>query len=195
MSGRIDVLGGTYREPIVLTSRLLEGLRQSGIATAARPPDFLSTLGLDLTLATTDGIRIDNNYGRLEMAGTLRITGTPERPGLIGRIEAAPDGEVFLAGNTYRVERLVLDFSNPRAIAPDLSFLAQTRVGNAPIDVELLCPADGPCERQVTSLDARTSATPKRKRGCSACLPTRRRPASSSRVCCPARCSASCRGR
>ena len=72
------------------------------------------------------------------------MTGTPERPGLIGRIEAAPDGEVFLAGNTYRVERLVLDFSNPRAIAPDLSFLAQTRVGSAPIEVELLCPADGP---------------------------------------------------
>ena len=118
LSGRIDVLGGTYREPIVLTGRLLEGLLQSGIATAARPPDFLSTLGLDLTLATTEGIRIDNNYGRLEIAGTLRMTGTPERPGLIGRIEAAPDGEVFLAGNTYRVERLVLDFSNPRAIAP-----------------------------------------------------------------------------
>ena len=154
LSGRIDVLGGTYREPLVLTGRLLEGLRQSGIATAARPPDFLSTLGLDLTLATAEGIRIDNNYGRLDIAGTLRITGTPERPGLIGRIEAAPDGEVFLAGNTYRVERLVLDFSNPRAIAPDLSFLAQTRVGGVPIEVELLCPADGPCERHVKSLSA-----------------------------------------
>ena len=34
LSGRIDVLGGTYREPIVLTSRLLEGLRGA----ASRPP-------------------------------------------------------------------------------------------------------------------------------------------------------------
>ena len=193
LSGRIDVLGGTYREPIVLTSRLFDRLLQGGIAAGARPSGFLSTLGLDLTLAATDGIRIDNNYGRLEIAGTLRISGTPERPGLIGRIEAAPDGEVFLGGNTYRVERLVLDFSNPRAIAPDLSFLAQTRVGGAPIEVELLCPADGPCERQVKSLTG-TSATPKRKRGCSACRRMRRRLASSSRVCCPAKCSASSRG-
>ena len=42
LAGRIDVLGGTYREPIVLTSRLLDGLAQRGLATAARSPGFLS---------------------------------------------------------------------------------------------------------------------------------------------------------
>ena len=152
LAGRIDVLGGVYREPLVLTSRLLDGLAQRGLATAAGSPGFLSGLRLDVTLATTEGIRIDNNYGRLEIAGTLRITGTPERPGVIGRLEAAPDGEVFLAGYTYRIERLVLDFADPRAIAPDLTFLAQTRVGSTPIEIELLCPAAGSCERQVKSL-------------------------------------------
>ena len=48
---------------------------------------------------------------------------------MIGRIEASPDGEIYLAGNTYRIERLIVDFANPRTIAPDLSFLAETRVG------------------------------------------------------------------
>ena len=152
LAGRIDVLGGLYREPLVLTSRLLEGLAQRRLATPAGPPSFLSSLRLDLTLATTEGIQVDNNYGRLGIAGTLRITGTPERPGVIGRLEAAPDGEVFLAGNTYRIERLVLDFADPRTIAPDLTFVAQTRVGSLPIELELLCPATGPCERQVKSL-------------------------------------------
>ena len=97
LSGRIDVLGGTYREPIVLTSRLLQGLR-GGIATAAPLTGFLSTLGLDLTLAATEGIRIDNNYGRLEIAGTLQIVGTPERPRSHDRPESkpSPDGEIFL---------------------------------------------------------------------------------------------------
>ena len=70
---------------------------------------------------------------------------------MIGRIEASPDGEIYLAGNTYRIERLIVDFSNPRAIAPDLSFLAETRVGSTPIDVELTCGVSGACERSVRS--------------------------------------------
>ena len=152
LSGRIDVLGGTYREPLVVTGQLLEGLQQSGIATAADASGLLSTLRLDLAVATREAIRIDNNYGRLAIAGSLRVTGTPDRPGLVGRLEAEPDGELFLAGNTYRVERLVVDFANPNAMAPDLSFLAQTRVGNVPMDVGLECAAAGPCERQVRSL-------------------------------------------
>ena len=70
---------------------------------------------------------------------------------MIGRIEASPDGEIYLAGNTYRIERLIVDFANPRAIAPDLSFLAETRVGSTPIEVELTCAASGACERSVRS--------------------------------------------
>ena len=70
---------------------------------------------------------------------------------MIGRIEASPDGEIYLAGNTYRIERLIVDFANPRAIAPDLSFLAETRVGSTPIEVELTCTASGACERDVRS--------------------------------------------
>jgi len=157
LTGRIDVLGGTYREPLVLTNRLLDGLTHRGLVTAAGAPGVLSSLRLDLTLAATEEIRIENNYGRLGIAGTLRITGTPERPAVIGRLEAAPDGEVFLAGNTYRVERLVLDFADPRAIVPDLTFLAQTRVGSTPIEIELSCPAAGACERRVKSLASGTT--------------------------------------
>ena len=47
--------------------------------------------------------------------------------------------------------RLIVDFANPRAIAPDLSFLADTRVGSTPIEVELQCTASGACERDVRS--------------------------------------------
>ena len=93
---------------------------------------FLSRLRLDLSLASVEDVRIDNNYGRLDLSTRLRIVGSVERPGVIGRIEASPDGEIYLAGNTYRIERLIVDFANPRAIAPDLSFLAETRVGSTP---------------------------------------------------------------
>jgi outer membrane protein assembly complex protein YaeT len=113
---------------------------------------MLSKLRLDVTVVTDEDIRIDNNYGRLNLAANLRVVGTPAEPGAIGRLEATRDSEIYLAGNTYRIERLVIDLTNRRAIAPSVSFLAETRVGDVPIEVALECPAKGPCEREVRSL-------------------------------------------
>ena len=97
-------------------------------------------------------MRIDNNYGRLDVGAALRLVGTAARPGVLGRLQAADDGEIYLGGNTYRIERLTIDLTNPRAIAPEVNFSAQTRIGALPIGIELRCPAAGPCERKVTSL-------------------------------------------
>ena len=150
LAGRVDVLGGSYREPLLVSSRVLSGLSQ-GIDSSEAMSSFLSRFRLDLSLASVEDVRIDNNYGRLDLSAGLQIVGTVQRPGVIGRIEASPDGEIYLAGNTYRIERLIVDFSNPRAIAPDLSFLAETRVGSTPIEVELTCAVSGACERSVRS--------------------------------------------
>src|SRR4029453_1369853 len=69
-----------------------------------------------------------------------------------GGRRAAEEGEIYLGGNTYRIERLVIDLTSPRGIAPDVNFGARTRVGDLPIAVELRGPASGACERKVTSL-------------------------------------------
>ena len=152
LTGRIDVLEGTYREPIVLTSQLLSLSATSGIAQAAPPSDWLSRLRLNLSVSTANDVRIDNNYGRFDVGATLRVIGTPASPGVLGRLQAAEDGEIFLGGNTYRVERLEIDLANPRGITPEVNFSAQTRIGDIPINIELQCPAGGACERKVTSL-------------------------------------------
>jgi outer membrane protein assembly factor BamA len=156
LSGTIDVLAGTYREPLLVTQGLLAGLGQ-GMPTGSSASSWLSTLRLDVTVTTTDDLRIDNNYGRLSATANLRLTGTAARPGMIGRIEAAPDGEIFLAGNTFRIETLIVDLADPRAIAPNVTFLAETRVGNTAIEVALECRAAGPCERDVRSLTTGTT--------------------------------------
>jgi translocation and assembly module TamA len=152
LSGRINVLDGTYREPLVLSSQLLNLSSASGIASGAPPPEWLSRLRLNVAVATASDVRIDNNYGRLEVGGSLRVVGSGASPGVIGRLEAADDGEIYLGGNTYRIERLTIDLANPRAITPEVNFSAQTRIGNLPIAVDLRCPAAAPCERKVTSL-------------------------------------------
>ena len=152
VSGRIDVLGGTYRETLVLSSQLMRLSSASGIASTAPPADWLSRLRLNVAVATVSDLRIDNNYGRLDIGASLRLVGTVASPGVLGQLQAADGGEIYLGGNTYRIERLSIDLSNPRAITPDVTFSAQTRVGNVPIGIDLRCPAAGPCERKVTSL-------------------------------------------
>ena len=152
LTGRIDVLDGTYREALVLSSQLLNFSSASGIVRATPPPEWLSRLRLNVAVATATDVRIDNNYGRLDVGASLRLVGTAANPGVLGRLQAAEDGEIFLGGNTYRVERLTIDLTNPRTITPEVNFSAQTRIGNLPIGIDLRCPPAAPCERKVTSL-------------------------------------------
>ena len=152
LTGRIDVLDGTYREALVLSSQLLNFSSASGIVRATPPPEWLSRLRLNVAVATATDVRIDNNYGRLDVGANLRLVGTAANPGVLGRLQAAEDGEIFLGGNTYRVERLTIDLTNPRTITPEVNFSAQTRIGNLPIGIDLRCPPAAPCERKVTSL-------------------------------------------
>jgi hypothetical protein len=107
-------------------------------------------LRLDVAV-TAEDVRIDNNYGRLNAAAALRVEGTADRPALLGRIEAQPDGELYLAGNTFRIQNFLVEFTDPHASIPDVTFLADTRVGNVPIEVSLQCAGGGACEREVRS--------------------------------------------
>lgn len=150
LSGRVDVLSGVYREPLIVSRSLLAGLG-SAVPSVESQSTFLTNLRLDVTVATTNEIRIDNNYGRVNLSANLLVTGSAAKPGLLGRLEAEPDGEVFLAGNTYRIQTLTVDLTNPRTIAPSVTLLAETRVKNVPIEITLQCPASGPCEREVRS--------------------------------------------
>ena len=137
LSGRVDVVSGLYREPLVVSRNLLAGFGSSAAPSVGAESPFLENLRLDVTIATTNEIRIDNNYGRLNLTANLQTTGSAANPGVIGRIEAEPDGEVYLAGNTYRIQTLTIDLTNPRVISPEVTFLAETRVGNTPIEISL----------------------------------------------------------
>jgi outer membrane protein assembly complex protein YaeT len=152
LSGRVEVLDGTYREALVISRQLLSLSSATGTARTAPPADWTARMRLDIAVATASDVRIDNNYGRLDIGATLRLVGTVAFPGVVGRMQAAEDGEIYLGGNTYRIEQLTIDLPNPRAITPEVHFSAETRIGSLPIGVELRCGAGGQCERKVTSL-------------------------------------------
>ena len=119
------MLGGTYREALILSRQLLRLSSTNGIARTTPPADWVSRVRLNVAVATESDLRIDNNYGRLDVGAALRLVGTAANPGVLGRMQAADGGEIYLGGNTYRIERLTIDLTNPRGITPDVNFSAQ----------------------------------------------------------------------
>ena len=53
LAGRIEVLNGTYREPIMFSRGLLAGLTESHVVTPGTESSFLTNLRLDVTVATS----------------------------------------------------------------------------------------------------------------------------------------------
>ena len=63
LAGRIDVVSGVYREPLVVSQSLLAGFGGSAAPSVGDESSFLENLRLDVTIATTN-----------------EITQTPSRP-------------------------------------------------------------------------------------------------------------------
>ena len=127
LSGQVDIVRGAYREPLSLAVELASATRTRAAAPAARP-SILDRLDLNVRLASRDPLIVDNNYGRMDLAVDVRLVGTASAPSIVGRATIAEGGVLYLGGRSYLVDRGVIDFSNPRAIVPDLDLLARARI-------------------------------------------------------------------
>ena len=138
VTGRVVVQRGAYRDPIVLTGRALEVLRAGAyVPEVGAEPSMLDRIHLDVAVETATDIVVDNNYGRINLGADLRLGGTLGRPALGGRATLGEGGQVFLGGNTYRIERGTVDFVDPSGIKPDLNFTARTRVASHDITLNV----------------------------------------------------------
>ncbi len=136
VSGTVAIERGAYREPLSLAMSLLGAARQRAAEVAVGgTPAFAERVDLDVTLTSGEDLIVDNNYGRMDVSVDLRLIGTAARPGVVGRATIREGGVLYLGGRVYQVERGTIDFSNPRAIVPDLDLVARTRI--AGVDVSL----------------------------------------------------------
>jgi outer membrane protein assembly complex protein YaeT len=137
LSGTVAIERGAYREPLSLAMSLLGSARQRATETAsvAGSPAFANRLDLDVALTSREDLIVDNNYGRMDIGLDLRLVGTAERPAVVGRATIRDGGVLYLGGRAYQVDRGTIDFSNPRAIVPDLDLVARTRI--AGVDISL----------------------------------------------------------
>ena len=129
LSGRVDVLQGAYREPLSLAAAIAATARQREPAvTGDAAASLLDRVDLNVTLTSSEDLAVDNNYGRLDLGLDLRLVGTAALPSVVGRAAIREGGVLYLGGRTYLITRGVIDFSDPRAIVPQLDLAGRTRV-------------------------------------------------------------------
>jgi outer membrane protein assembly complex protein YaeT len=137
LTGTVTVLRGSYREPISLTVQLFAGVETSAIAPAAGEPGFADRLALGIAVRTAERIAVDNNYGRFDITGNLRVVGTAEKPVPTGRLTIEEGGDVYLGGRTYEVVRGSIDFTSGARIEPEIDLALETRVQRYDITLEV----------------------------------------------------------
>ncbi len=93
----------------------------------AGPPAPSLPLRYDVRIVAPSTLRIANNLAQIVSSADLTLTGTYDRPVLLGRADIER-GEVSFEGNRYRVTRGTIDFFNPARIEPFFDIEAETRV-------------------------------------------------------------------
>lgn len=121
LSGGIDVQKFRYTKPLALES-LLATARSRGVPSDAKPEEWLR---YDVDIATAGDVRIENNLARARLLGKLKLGGTNVKPVLIGAVEAGEGAQAFFRGNTFSIQRGLLQFNG---LWPTFDLSAQTQV-------------------------------------------------------------------
>ncbi|MEO8499820.1 MAG: translocation/assembly module TamB domain-containing protein, partial [Vicinamibacteria bacterium] len=155
LTGDLLVSKALWTRKYLITSELLSSSSATSsfaLASGLKP----SPMHLDIAIKAPGTLRLDNNLASLVARADLSLTGSPNEPQLLGRVELER-GKVFFRGNTYEVRKGVANFSNPREINPVFDIEADTRVRSYRLTLQ----ANGTLDRvstRITSDPPLTSA-------------------------------------
>jgi translocation and assembly module TamB len=97
---------------------------------------LLNRIRMDVHIVTTPELQMQTAVVRLSGDADLRLQGTLAKPVLLGRADVT-EGEVYLNGTKYRMERGDVNFVSPVATRPVLDLQASTHVRDYDITVNL----------------------------------------------------------
>jgi translocation and assembly module TamB len=125
VSGRVTV------QRVMLT----QGLESAGVLVSSKEgisgpttdSSFLRNLQFDIEAASSPDARMQWPGAELEADANLRVRGTWEHPILLGHIHLL-SGDLYFAGNRYRVARGDINFANPFRLDPVINVEATTTV-------------------------------------------------------------------
>lgn len=121
LSGDIDVVKFRYTQPMSLES-LVANAAEASVPSDSKPEEWLR---LDVDLRTAGDVRIENDLARARLAGKLKLTGTNVKPVLSGAVEALEGAQAYFRGNTYNVQRGLLQFNG---LWPTFDLSAQSQI-------------------------------------------------------------------
>ena len=114
---------------------LTQGLESAGVLVSSKEgisgpttdSPFLRNLQFDIEAASSPDARMEWPGAELEADANLRVRGTWEHPIILGHIHLL-SGDLYFAGNRYRVARGDINFANPFRLDPVVNVEATTTV-------------------------------------------------------------------
>jgi translocation and assembly module TamB len=97
---------------------------------------LLNRIRVDVHIVTTPELQMQTAVVRLSGDADLRLQGTMAKPVLLGRADVT-EGEVYLNGTKYRMERGDVNFVSPVTTKPVLDLQASTHIRDYDITVNL----------------------------------------------------------
>jgi translocation and assembly module TamB len=110
---------------------------------ASAPPTskFLQNLKLKVAVQSTSELQAVSSQVSLEGQINLQVTGTAAQPVILGRTTLS-NGDIFFNNQRYRLERGILNFTDPTETKPDVNMLITTTIEQYDLSVTLLGPID-----------------------------------------------------
>lgn len=138
LSGRVMIERVTLTQGLEVAGVLVS--MKEGISGPSTSSAFLRNLQFDVEALSSPDARMEWPGAQLQAEANLRVRGTWEHPILLGHIHIL-SGELYFAGNRYRVSRGDLNFSNPFRLDPVLNVEATTTIQQYEITLNFNGPA------------------------------------------------------
>ena len=125
LSGRVTVERVTLAGGLEVAATLVSG--KEGISGPTASSAFLRNLQFDVEAVSAPDARVEWANAEVRAEANLRVRGTWEHPIILGHIHIL-SGDLYFAGNRYRVTRGDINFANPFRLDPVLNVEATTTI-------------------------------------------------------------------
>jgi translocation and assembly module TamB len=138
LSGRVTIERVTLTQGLEVAGVLVSA--KEGITGPSTSSPFLRNLQFDVEALSSPDARMEWPGAELQAEANLRVRGTWEHPILLGHIHIL-SGDLYFAGNRYKVSRGDLNFANPFRLDPVINVEATTTIEQYEITLNFNGPA------------------------------------------------------
>jgi translocation and assembly module TamB len=138
VSGTVTVNKASFNPGTDIGSLLAQAARP--VSTPATPNQYFQGLQFDIRIRSARNLEVQTSLARgLQGQADLRITGTPQRPVVLGNV-SVNEGLIGFFGNRYTINRGEVHFDNALKIEPVVDLDLETRERGITVDIMLSGP-------------------------------------------------------